>query len=61
MTGIRQLGMAIVLSALMCPLAVHAAQMPEFGTSIQLDKEAIPITVGRLQGKIALMVFFQSW
>lgn len=34
---------------------------PEFGPSVQFDKNDVPVTLADLRGKTVFMVFYQSW
>ena len=52
---------ALIL-ALWCAVVPGWSQsMPEFGASVTFPKGEEPVTVAGLRGKVAVVLFFQSW
>lgn len=51
-----------ILLALLCAVVPGWSQtMPEFGSSVSFPKGEEPVTIAGLRGKVAVVLFFQSW
>lgn len=52
---------ALVLALLCAVVPAWSQSMPEFGSSVTFAKGEEPVTIAGLRGKVAVVLFFQSW
>jgi hypothetical protein len=52
---------ALLVTALFSCASAWAAAMPEFGASVSFAKGEEPATIAGLRGKVAIVIFFQTW
>ncbi|HEX3134748.1 MAG TPA: TlpA disulfide reductase family protein [Planctomycetota bacterium] len=55
------LTVALLLICSMFATSAWSQAMPEFGASVTFSKGEEPVTIAGLRGKVAVVVFFQSW
>ena len=46
---------------LLAGMFLSAGEMPEFGKSVQFDKDQFPVSIAALKGKVVLVLFYQEW